>query len=264
MLKVIDYGRMMSEKNINDAQSPFLDLPAALVEEVMEQTSAVAKGLLESISQIREDREKLRTELIDSGIVISESDLGYPPIPTTCASDGSYAIERLLTTDLIAAAAVAVEGLTPPSEKRHLDQPFHKTYIKSEPHHEETATILSVAGTYYPIEGAFSDGDCAGFTLDSDTGVMTYTGAGGCFLFNGSSNLKSDKVATVTYALFVNGVNSNKTTPMTFEHANAYVDIGITGIATLQRGDELQVKAKSNTTSTTITVANLRVTLWGE
>ena len=122
--------------------TPFADLPAALVDDVLGQTSAVAGELLTSFQRVREDRESLRKHLIDSGLVIAESSLGYPPIPTTCATDGSYAIERLLTTDLAAAAAVAVEGLTPPSEERHWEMPRHKSFVAAEPHLEDTATIL--------------------------------------------------------------------------------------------------------------------------
>jgi hypothetical protein len=123
-------------------ETPFADLPAALVEEVLGQTAAVAGDLLGSFRKVREDRETLRRQLIESGMVISESSLGYPPFPTTCGTDGSYAIEHLLTTDLAAAAAVAVEGLTPPSEKRHWELPHHKTFIGAEPHIEDTATVL--------------------------------------------------------------------------------------------------------------------------
>lgn len=122
--------------------TPFADLPAALVEEVLGQTTAVAEGLLASFQQVRADRSALREQLAQSGLVMSESTLGCPPLPTTCATDGSYAIERLLTTDLAAAAAVAVEGLTPPSEQRHWDLPRHKTFVAAEPHLEDTATIL--------------------------------------------------------------------------------------------------------------------------
>jgi hypothetical protein len=82
--------------------TPFADLPAALVEEVLGQTSSVAEELLASFHTVREDRESLRRQLIDAGMVLSESSLGYPPLPTTCGADGSYAIERLLTTDLAA------------------------------------------------------------------------------------------------------------------------------------------------------------------
>jgi len=122
--------------------TPFVDLPAALVEEVLEKTSAVAGRLLGSFQDIQAKRAALRERLVASGLVISESSLGYPPLPTTCGVDGSYAIERLLTTDLAAAAAVAVEGLTPPSEKRHWDLPRHKTFVEAEPHMEDTATVL--------------------------------------------------------------------------------------------------------------------------
>jgi hypothetical protein len=122
--------------------TPFADLPAALVEEVLGQTSAVAEGLLASFQQVRADRKALRDQLAKSELVTSESALGYPPLPTTCATDGSYAIDRLLTTDLAAAAAVAMEGLTPPSEKRHWELPHHKTFVAAEPHLEDTATVL--------------------------------------------------------------------------------------------------------------------------
>lgn len=132
----------MTRTRANMDQTPFADLPAALVEEVLGQTSAVAQSLLDSFHKIRADRDTLRKRLLESGLVISESSLGYPPLPTTCAADGSYAIERLLTTDLAAAAAVAVEGLTPPSEKRHWDLPRHRTFIAAEPHQEDTATVL--------------------------------------------------------------------------------------------------------------------------
>lgn len=132
---------MSSNVGLTDP-TPFADLPAALVEEVLDQTGAVAEDLLKSFQQTRVNRAELRDRLWAADLVLSESVLGYPPLPTTCATDGSYAVERLLTTDLVAAAAVAVEGLTPPSEARHWDLPRHKVFIAAEPHLEDTATIL--------------------------------------------------------------------------------------------------------------------------
>src|SRR5437879_2496572 len=123
-------------------KTPFADLPAALVEELLGQTTAVGDLLLQTFRQIRADRASLRQALLDRGFVLHESALGYPPLPTTCGADGSYAIERLLTVDLAAAAAVAVEGLTPPSEKRHWEQPRHSTFVAAEVHHSEAATVL--------------------------------------------------------------------------------------------------------------------------
>jgi hypothetical protein len=123
-------------------ETPFAHLPAALVEEVLGQTSAVGDLLLDAFRQVKTDRAAYRQGLVDSGLLCNESSLGYPPLPTTCGTDGSYAIERLLSADLAAAAAVAVEGLTPPSEQRYWDQPRHSAFVVAEVHHAETATIL--------------------------------------------------------------------------------------------------------------------------
>ncbi|MBZ5722793.1 MAG: DNA double-strand break repair nuclease NurA [Acidobacteriia bacterium] len=125
-----------------DDPRPFADLPAGLVEEVLDQTTAVGDMLLASFRHLQDTRAARRQELVLSGMIRHESSLGYPPLPTTCATDGSYAVERLLSSDLAAAAAVAVEGLTPPSEKRHWDEPRHSTFIVAESHNADTATVL--------------------------------------------------------------------------------------------------------------------------
>lgn len=122
--------------------SPFADLPAALVDEVLAKAAAAGGELLANFRRVQAERVQYRQFLVDRELVLHESVLGYPPLPTTCAADGSYAIERLLSADLATAAAVAVEGLTPPSEKRHWDRPHHATFVHVEPHHAETATVL--------------------------------------------------------------------------------------------------------------------------
>lgn len=123
-----------------DQAAPFADLPASLVEEVLQRASEVGDALCDALEHLKKGREDYRKAL--QSIVLHESSLGYPPFPTTCGIDGSYAIERLLTVDLVAAAAVAVEGLTPPSEERFWENPHHKTFIVSESHSAETSTIL--------------------------------------------------------------------------------------------------------------------------
>lgn len=120
----------------------FADLPAALVEEVLDKASNIGANMLKTFKEFRKNRHKQREELLDKGLIIHESDLGYPPLPTTCGVDGSYAIERMLTADFVAAAAVAVEGLTPPSEKRWWEKPNHSVFIEMETHHPDTATVL--------------------------------------------------------------------------------------------------------------------------
>ena len=126
----------------DDSQSPFNDLPAALVDEVILSSQDIGKRLLQSFEQVRADRQKCRDQLAAAGLLRRESDLEIPHIPTCCGVDGSYAVERLLTTDLAAAAAVAVEGLTPPSEKRFWPEPRHQVVVEAETHNDTTGTVL--------------------------------------------------------------------------------------------------------------------------
>lgn len=78
----------------------------------------------------------------DQGILKRDTDLGYPGIPTTCGVDGAYAVEKLLAIDFTACAAVAIEGLTPPSEERYWEKPHHRVFIQSEKHEPDTGTVL--------------------------------------------------------------------------------------------------------------------------
>ena len=127
---------------MDDEKQVFADLPAAMIEDMLQCSTAVGDVLLETFQQTRDFSEKLRSDLEKNGYLLNESQFGYPPLPTTCAADGSYAIERLLSVDFTVAAAVAIEGLTPPSEERYWEQPRHFVYVKEELHHPDTATVL--------------------------------------------------------------------------------------------------------------------------
>lgn len=120
---------------------PFAELPAALVEEVLSRTEGLGRELLQSFEEMRAQRQARRSQLTEAGLLRREADLPYVPIPTTCGVDGSYAIERLLTTDLVAAAALAVEGLTPPSETRYWPEPRHLVCVGTEGHDADTGTV---------------------------------------------------------------------------------------------------------------------------
>lgn len=131
--------------------TPFIDLPAALVEEMLAEAGQVAEALFATFRDLRAERRRLRETLAQHDLLLHESTLGYPPLPTTCGVDGSYAIERLLSVDLAACAAVAVEGLTPPSEKRHWEQPHHRLFVRSEIHDVDTATVLRAVMVGYEL-----------------------------------------------------------------------------------------------------------------
>ncbi len=120
----------------------FRELPRSLVDEVLNRTQGIGQELLQSFEELREKKEEWRRQLVDSGIVKRDSSLPRVQSPTTCGVDGSYAVERLLATDLVVAGAVAVEGLTPPSEKRHWPDPRHFVHVETEAHNPDTDSIL--------------------------------------------------------------------------------------------------------------------------
>ncbi|WP_299029418.1 DNA double-strand break repair nuclease NurA [uncultured Thermanaerothrix sp.] len=127
---------------MESAERPFGELPAALVDEILRRTEDLSQKLLADFEQIRARRQEWRTGLEQAGLLRRDAELPYMPIPTTCGVDGAYAVERLLASDLVAAAAVAVEGLTPPSETRHWPEPRHLVWVETEVHEAETSTIL--------------------------------------------------------------------------------------------------------------------------
>ena len=133
---------MLTLHSVSQGASPFEDLPAVLLDEILDKTSTVARNILKSFNEIAEGRNSLRDQLENSGLLMDETSLGFAPPQTTCAADGSYAIERLLATDLVAAAAVIVEGLAPPSNSGFWERPRHRVFVDSEPHFQDTSTVL--------------------------------------------------------------------------------------------------------------------------
>lgn len=127
---------------MESVERPFGELPAALVDEVLKRTEDLGQKLLDDFEQVRARRREWRESLEQANLLHRDAELPYMPIPTTCGIDGSYAVERLLASDLVAAAAVAVEGLTPPSETRYWPEPRHLVWVETEAHEAETGTIL--------------------------------------------------------------------------------------------------------------------------
>lgn len=127
---------------IGKKEQPFAELPEALVEEMLSKSEMIGENLYGAFKEIQENKEKIRRQLQDENILKKDSEVGYPGIPTTCGVDGSYVVERLLATDFAAGAAVAIEGLTPPSEKRHWEKPHHRVLIHPEKHDPDTGTVI--------------------------------------------------------------------------------------------------------------------------
>lgn len=123
-------------------QTLFAELPNALVDEMLSKSKLIGERLYHSFKEIENNKEQMRKQLQKQNLLGRDTEMKYPDIPTTCGVDGSYAIEKLLAIDLAACAAVAIEGLTPPSERRHWEKPYHRVFIHSERHSPNTGTVI--------------------------------------------------------------------------------------------------------------------------
>lgn len=112
----------------------FGDLPQALVEELLGRCESIGHELVTNFAQIKNLRDSIRQQLRNDGLLRNKAILRYQPIPTCCAVDGAYAVEKMLSNDIVAVTAVAVEGLTPPSETRHWGGPTHLSFVDTVNH----------------------------------------------------------------------------------------------------------------------------------
>lgn len=130
----------------------FGELPAALVDELLSRAGELSNKLLNDFHQLQEQHNQWRNDLQANKLLASDAEVAHPTIPTTCGIDGAYAVERLLSSDLVAAAAVAVEGLTPPSETRYWPEPRHRAWVQPETHHSDTGTVLRALMIGYELQ----------------------------------------------------------------------------------------------------------------
>jgi len=119
------------------------DLPGALVDDLLKKCNYISAGLYNDFNEILHKKKKFREQLIDRGLLHADLDLHAPKMnPTSCGVDGAYARQRLISTDITAVAAVAVEGLPPLVERRHWPDPRHLSEIEAVPHSGATGRIL--------------------------------------------------------------------------------------------------------------------------
>ena len=125
-------------------ENPFNELPEALVVDMLNQCGDIGLKLSKSFHNLYNIKKDIRKILKEKGLLVKDSDIMLPPTyPTCCAVDGSFSIEKLLSTDIVAAASVAVEGLAPPTEVRHWPKPQHYSKIITIKHNNATNLITS-------------------------------------------------------------------------------------------------------------------------
>jgi hypothetical protein len=124
------------------AKTPFKELPEALVEDMLIQCDRISKKLSSTFQNLLNLKKKARRILKDKDLLSKDSEITLTPShPTTCGVDGAFAVEKLLSTDIVCIAGVAVEGLAPPTEKRYWPSPYHNSNVLTLPHNDKTSLI---------------------------------------------------------------------------------------------------------------------------
>jgi len=158
---------------LSSDEAPFSELPQALVQEMFDTTNDLAASVAEHISKILTNKTDIRSKLKDRIRRYSEI-VTVPKFPTTAGTDGSYHVDRLLSTDFVAVAAVAVEGLIPPKlTEPKWPRPRHFVKIESLAH-DHASEILAKAimlsmemqlAVRAPHDVVFLDGSMTTITL---------------------------------------------------------------------------------------------------
>ena len=115
----------------------FLEIPASLVEQMLQKTNEIGGILQSSIHEINRKRQKFRLQLEQTGLL--DNDIRFRNIDQLISGgvDGAYAVDRLLGTDLLFAAAVAVNGMNEENGKRSSQVMM---YCQSEKHNQKRSS----------------------------------------------------------------------------------------------------------------------------
>jgi len=116
---------------------------------------------------------------------------------------------------------------------------------------------MAVAGTYYLFTDATWTASLqAGFTVAAN-GIVTYTGVGQVLIFVGLAYLSVQTAATVTFALFVNGVPIIETKGF-FDSQNKTGLVADVDFITLVTDDVIDVRVKSDAPNQVMDITELK------
>jgi len=133
---------------------------------------------------------------------------------------------------------------------------FYLDYIDITP---ETLTFAN-AGTYYQLTG-LSEGLSKNVTLDGAAGTLTI-GMGGAYSFKGNISFSGSSDIIISGTMFKNGVGGNAVSFKRKLGSNG--DVGSAGGNTLvsfSEGDILDIRLKSNTNDSFISIDSMNITL---
>lgn len=115
---------------------PFLEIPASLVEQMLQKTNEIGDILQSSMHDINRKRDKFRLQLEQIGLLDNDINFGNTKPLVSGGVDGAYAVDRLLGTDLLFAAAVGVEGINELENGKRI-APNHDVFVYPEKHNPE-------------------------------------------------------------------------------------------------------------------------------
>ena len=122
---------------MSEVDSPsFLEIPASLVEQMLQKTNEIGDILQSSMHDINRKREKFRLQLEQIGLLDNDINFGNIKPLISGGVDGAYAVDRLLGTDLLFAAAVGVEGINELENGKRI-APNHDVFVYPEKHNPE-------------------------------------------------------------------------------------------------------------------------------
>ena len=133
-------------------RNPFAGLPVALVHDMMEKSGEIADTLYGTIGDISKNRDDLRRQLLENGIVQNNPPAAETDIPSSCGIGWRSSVDKLPGACLSWCAAFAVEGLIPPSGARHWDAPLYQTMFHAEKEQPGTADLVKAVGMEMAVE----------------------------------------------------------------------------------------------------------------
>ena len=69
---------------MNDDKSPFLEIPASLVQQLLNDADQISDELSSTMLDIEEKKDEYRSQLINGRIIFDDSDIGTNRSYTTC------------------------------------------------------------------------------------------------------------------------------------------------------------------------------------
>lgn len=128
-------------------------LPESLVGEMLKNTENIYEDISSDFKKIYDNKTENRRKLQDMGMMKKDSEtITILTNPTSVGIDGSYDSNKLLYSDLVAIAAVSVEGLTPPSEEKHWEKPHHLSEVFSLKHNSNTTIVAKAIMMTFELE----------------------------------------------------------------------------------------------------------------